>query len=54
MVYDLSGRVVERIEQGETIEFSSCIHPAGVYFAVLSEEDTPLYIEKLVLLDGGR
>jgi hypothetical protein len=53
-IFDLTGRVVERIAQGETIEFSSCIHPAGVYFAVLSEEDTPLFIEKLVLLDGGR
>ena len=53
-IFDLTGRVVERIAQGETIEFSSCVHPAGVYFAVLSEEDTPLYIEKLVLLDGGR
>jgi hypothetical protein len=53
-IFDLTGRVVERIAQGETIEFSSCLHPAGVYFAVLSEEDTPLFIEKLVLLDGGR
>lgn len=53
-IYDLTGRVVEKISRGETIEFSSCIHPAGVYFAVLSEENTPLYIEKLVLLDGGR
>ena len=53
-IFDLTGRVVERIARGETIEFSSCIHPAGVYFAVLSEEDTPLFIEKLVLLDGGR
>ncbi len=53
-IFDLTGRVVERIAPGECIELSSCIHPAGVYFAVLSEEDTPLFIEKLVLLDGGR
>lgn len=53
-IFDLTGRVVERIARGETVEFSSCVHPAGVYFAVLSEEDTPLFIEKLVLLDGGR
>lgn len=53
-IFDLTGRVVERIARGEVIEFSSCVHPAGVYFAVLSEEDTPLFIEKLVLLDGGR
>ncbi|MFO7625708.1 MAG: hypothetical protein R6V62_00455, partial [Candidatus Fermentibacteraceae bacterium] len=36
-IFDLTGRVVERIARGETIEFSSCVHPAGVYFAVLSE-----------------
>ncbi len=53
-IFDLTGRVVERIAQGECLELSSCFHPAGVYFAVLSEEDTPLFIEKLVLLDGGR
>jgi hypothetical protein len=53
-IFDLTGRVVDRIAPGECLELSSCVHPAGVYFAVLSEEDTPLYIEKLVLLDGGR
>ncbi len=54
MVYDLTGRVVERIAAGECLELSSYTHPAGVYFAVLSDENTPLFIEKLVLLDGGR
>lgn len=54
MVYDLTGRVVERIAAGECLELSSCSHPAGVYFAVLLDENTPLFIEKLVLLDGGR
>ena len=53
-VFDLSGRVVERIACGEAVEFTSRAHPAGVYFAVLSVGNTPLFIEKLVLLDGGR
>ena len=53
-VFDLSGRVVERIACGEAVEFTSRAHPAGVYFAVLSVGNTPLFIEKLVLLGGGR